>query len=61
MAKELDEAEENVGLPVISAEEYLRGIYYLYLDDERLLKMKLANANRDLSALEIIPVTYTII
>lgn len=44
MAKELDEAEENVGLPVISAEEYLRGIYYLYLDDERPLKMKLVNA-----------------
>ncbi|MEM2122845.1 MAG: type II toxin-antitoxin system VapC family toxin [Candidatus Bathyarchaeia archaeon] len=58
LAKELDEDYESIGLSVISAEEYLRGIYYLYWDEKEQLKGKLANARRDLSAFEILPVTY---
>jgi predicted nucleic acid-binding protein len=59
LAEELDESSETVGLSVISVEEYLRGIYYLYLywDDKELLKTKLIGARRDLSAFEILPVT----
>jgi tRNA(fMet)-specific endonuclease VapC len=57
LAEELDESSETVGLSVISVEEYLRGIYYLYWDDKELLKTKLIGARRDLSAFEILPVT----
>ncbi|MEM3528186.1 MAG: type II toxin-antitoxin system VapC family toxin, partial [Candidatus Bathyarchaeia archaeon] len=59
-AKELDEIGEPVGLSTISAEEYFRGVFYLYWDDERVLKAKLADARRDLSAFEILPITYDI-
>ncbi|MEM2107549.1 MAG: PIN domain-containing protein [Candidatus Bathyarchaeia archaeon] len=59
-AKELDEIGEPVGLSTISAEEYFRGIFYLYWDDERVLKAKLADARRDLSTFEILPITYDI-
>ncbi|MBS7649766.1 MAG: type II toxin-antitoxin system VapC family toxin [Candidatus Bathyarchaeia archaeon] len=60
LAKELDEIGEPVGLSTISAEEYFRGVFYLYWDDERVLKAKLADARRDLSAFEILPITYDI-
>lgn len=60
LAKELDEINEFVGLSVISAEEYLRGVYYLYWNNEKLLKKKIADAKRDLSAFEIMPITYDI-
>ncbi|MEM4727600.1 MAG: hypothetical protein QXD04_05040 [Candidatus Bathyarchaeia archaeon] len=30
VAKECDEVNETVGLSVVSVEEYLRGVYYLY-------------------------------
>lgn len=60
LAKELDEINEFVGLSVISAEEYLRGVYYLYWNNEKFLKKKIADAKRDLSAFEIMPITYDI-
>ena len=60
VARELDELGELVCLSVISAEEYLRGIYYLYWDNKEKLRRKLAEARRDLSAFEILPITYEI-
>jgi predicted nucleic acid-binding protein len=60
LAEELDESNEPVGLSAISTEEYLRGIYYLYWNDKELLKTKLTDARRDLSAFEILPVTFEI-
>jgi len=60
LARELDELYEEVGLSVISVEEYLRGIYYLYWDNKTLLKRKLAEAWNDLRAFEILPITQRI-
>jgi len=60
LAKGFDESNDTVFLSVVSVEEYFRGIYYLYLDDESLLKRKLRAALRDLSPFEILPVTYEV-
>ncbi len=60
IAKEIDMTNERMGLSVISAEEYLRGIYYLYLGNEKVLRRKLQEAKSDLAAFEILQVTYTI-
>jgi len=61
VAKEIDLSNERLGLSIISAEEYLRGIYYLYWNDKRLLKKKIADAESDLRAFEIIPIIYNVI
>jgi len=60
LAHELDAVDETVYISVITVEEYLRGIYYLYWENKRMLKRKLMEAKRDLSAFEILPVTYEI-
>ena len=60
LAKGFDESNDIVFLSVVSVEEYLRGIYYLYLDDESLLKRKLKAALRDISPFEVLPVTYEV-
>jgi len=59
LAEELDATGEEVGLSVISVEEYVRGIYYLYLNSD-ILKEKLKAAKRDVSAFEILPITYEV-
>jgi len=59
LAYELDEVGETVGLSVISAEEYLRGVYYLYWGSKKL-KQKIAEAINDLNAFEILPITCEI-
>lgn len=59
--KELNRDGESVWFSVISVEEYLREIYYLYLDDESKLKKKLRGAMRDLSPFEIIPIHIEIV
>jgi len=61
VAEEMDLLGERVGLSVISVEEYVRGVYYLYWDDKELLKKKIADAENDLRAFEIIPLTYNIV
>ncbi len=61
VAREIDLSNERLGLSIISAEEYLRGIYYLYWNDKRLLKKKIADAESDLRAFEIIPIIYNVI
>ena len=60
LASILDNTGEVVGLSVISVEEYLRGIFYLYRGREKTLKEKLSKAKRDLSAFEILPLTFEI-
>ncbi len=60
LARELDAVDETVAISVITVEEYLRGIYYLYWDNKSKLKRKLMDAKRDLSAFEILPITYDI-
>lgn len=52
--------DETVYISVITVEEYLRGIYYLYWENKPTLGRKLMEAKRDLSAFEILPVTYEI-
>jgi len=61
VAREIDLSNERLGLSIISAEEYLRGIYYLYWNDKKLLKKKIVNAENDLRAFEIIPIMYNVI
>ena len=58
IAKELDSYNERLALSVISVEEYLRGIHYLYYDKKKILKEKLARAERELHAFNILPFTY---
>jgi len=38
----------------------IRGIHYLYWNDKRVLKSKIAYAENDLRAFKIIPLTYNI-
>ena len=59
LAEELDATGEEVGLSVVAVEEYVRGIYYLYLNSDTL-KEKLKAAKRDVSAFEILPITYEV-
>jgi len=37
LAEEIDESNELIGLSAISAEKYLKGIYYLYWGNEKQL------------------------
>jgi len=60
IAKEVDLIGERMGLSVISVEEYIRGIYYLYWKEENKLKRKVAQALNDLNAFEIIPMDQKI-
>ncbi|MEM1570318.1 MAG: type II toxin-antitoxin system VapC family toxin [Candidatus Bathyarchaeia archaeon] len=60
VAEGCDEVNEAVGLSVVSVEEYLSGVYYLYWENRDVLKKKLASAERDLSAFELIPITREI-
>ena len=57
---ENDELNEVVGLSAISVEEYFRGVYYLYWEDQRTLRKKIISAERDISAFEILPITHEI-
>mgnify|MGYP000663305202 CR=1 FL=1 len=59
LAEELDATGEEAELSVVSVEEYVRGIYYLYLNSD-ILKEKLKAAKRDVSAFEILPITYEV-
>lgn len=60
LASELDRSGEKAGLSVISVQEYLRGIFYLYWNDEKALRRKLAEARVDISAFEILGITYEV-
>jgi len=46
-------------ISVVTVHEYLRGIFYLYVDTPKLLD-KLKRAEAELRAFEIIPYTYEV-
>jgi len=58
-AKEIDEPSLKA-ISVITVQEYLRGIFYLFSKDKALLDKKLRAAERELSYFEVIPIDYVI-
>ena len=60
LALELEAYGDEVALSTISVMEYLRGIYYLYHNNEKKLREKLAQAFEDVNAFHIIPFTTEI-
>lgn len=57
----MDSQGTTPALSVISAHEYLLGIYIRYQKDKPLLRSKLANARQELNSFEILPLTQEII
>ncbi|MHA1834906.1 MAG: type II toxin-antitoxin system VapC family toxin [Candidatus Baldrarchaeia archaeon] len=59
-AQKVDREHAYCAVPVISAYEYLMGIYYLYIDDSDKLREKLRKAEAALKRFDILPCTYEI-
>ena len=59
-AEEVDAEVAFKAISTITAHEYLRGIYYLYMHNKSLLKSKLKKAEAELARFEILPYTYEI-
>lgn len=59
-AKEIDSTPVFKAISVITVQEYLRGIYYLFSENEKLLNTKLNEAEKELSYFDIIPIDYSI-
>jgi predicted nucleic acid-binding protein len=59
-AKEIDEQGTFKAISVVTVHEYLRGIYYLFSHDKKLLKNKLEKAEAELIRFEILPYTYDV-
>lgn len=59
-AEEVDAEVTFKAISTITAHEYLRGVYYIYLHDEPLLASKLRKAEADLARFEILSYTYEI-
>lgn len=59
-AQEIDAHPAFKAVLVITAQEYLRGIYYLYSEKPKAAKGKIKKAEADLSRFEILPVDYSI-
>ncbi len=59
-AKEIDEQGTFKAISVVTVHEYLRGIYYLFSHDKKLLKTKLEKSEAELARFEILPYTYEI-
>ncbi|MEM2937535.1 MAG: type II toxin-antitoxin system VapC family toxin [Candidatus Bathyarchaeia archaeon] len=57
-AKEIDAEGTLKAISVVTVHEYLRGIYYLFNHDKKLLKTKLEKAEAELIRFEILPYTY---
>ena len=58
LAQRVDEQQTLKAISVITAHEYLRGVYYLFGDNPKLLQSKLASAESELRHFEIIPYSY---
>ncbi len=52
IAKECDKVNNIIFLSMISTEEYQRRVYYFYWENKEVLKRRLTNAKRDVSALK---------
>lgn len=59
-AARVDEEGAFNAISVVTAHEYLRGIFYLYLTDSKLLRLKLKKAEAELARFENLPYTYEI-
>jgi len=59
-AEEVDAYVTFKAISTITAHEYLRGVYYIYMHNEALLKSKLKKAEAELARFEILPYTYEI-
>jgi len=54
-AQEIDAHPTFKAVSVVTVQEYLRGIYYLYASNPEKLREKLGKAEADLSRFEILP------
>lgn len=59
-AKTFDEKQISVYISSVTVEEYLRGIYYLFSNDEQKLREKLLLAESDLARFQVIDFDYKI-
>jgi len=59
-AEEVDAEVIFKAVSTITAHEYLRGVYYIYLHSKSLLESKLKRAEAELARFEILPYTYEI-
>lgn len=59
-AEEVDAEALFKAISMVTVHEYLRGVYYLYMHDEKLLKSKLKRAEAELARFEIMPYTYEV-
>jgi len=59
IAKKIDSTPTYKAISVITIQEYLRGIYYLFSKDKILLDSKLKEAEKELSYFEVIQVDYS--
>lgn len=59
-AEEVDAEALFKAISIVTAHEYLRGVYYLYMHNKELLKSKLEKAEAELARFEILPYTYEI-
>jgi predicted nucleic acid-binding protein len=60
LAQRVDEQQSFKAISVITAHEYLRGIYNIFGEDNKSLQPKLASAESELRHFEIIPYSYDI-
>ncbi|MHA2170133.1 MAG: PIN domain-containing protein [Candidatus Kariarchaeaceae archaeon] len=60
IAKEIDNQHVLVFISTITVQEYLRGVYYLFADDQPQLERKLFEAESDLAHFNVIEVDYQI-
>ena len=60
LAQRVDEEQTFKAISAITAHEYLRGVYYLFRDNHKLLQSKLASAESELRHYEIIPYSYDV-
>ena len=58
-AKKIDSTPAFKAISVITVQEYLRGIYYLFSKDKKVLDSKLEEAEKELSYFEILQVDYS--
>jgi len=60
IANEVDAAGAFKAISVVTAHEYLRGIFYLHQKNPKMLSKKLEKAERELERFEILPYTIEI-
>lgn len=59
-AREVDAEAVFKAISPVTVHEYLRGVYYIYMNDKNVLKSMLRKAEAELARFEILPYTYEI-